>query len=170
MHWCRCPLGRDRPMCGGQGRRPPGRGPRRMPQRLGSIPGTGAYLFLQCLCAIQVAPLLRRYLALADLLRCWQGPSIFQIAHYVWRAKVRTRLSYAREAAAHRSWCRSGYLQRVWIHQRSMRIPMKSSTCSDHADHSRSEATPASTLYSQVVDMGKGESTFRRDSPCRLSR
>jgi len=51
-----------------------------------------------------------------------------------------------------------------------VRIPMKSSTCSDHAVHCRSEATPASTLYPQVVDMGKGESTFRRDSPCRLSR
>jgi prevent-host-death family protein len=56
------------------------------------------------------------------------------------------------------------------VDYRIMRIPMKSSTCSDHAVHCRSEATPASTLYSQVVDMGKGESTFRRDSPCRLSR
>jgi len=67
---------------------------------------------------------------------------------------------------------REGNVRRVVIKNDAgkVRIPMKSSTCSDHAVHCRSEATPASTLYSQVVDMGKGESTFRRDSPCRLSR
>ena len=43
------------------------------------------------------------------------------------------------------------------------RVPGMSST-------SRSEATPARTLYTQVVGIGKGESTLRRDSPRRLSR
>jgi hypothetical protein len=43
------------------------------------------------------------------------------------------------------------------------RVPGMSST-------SRSEATLARTLYTQVVGMGKGESTLRRDSPRRLSR
>ena len=43
------------------------------------------------------------------------------------------------------------------------RVPVMSSTY-------RSETTVASGLYPQVVGMGRGESSFRRDSPLSSSR
>jgi hypothetical protein len=46
----------------------------------------------------------------------------------------------------------------------TLRGPMKSSTCSDHAVHSSERSDASKIIVHQVAGMGKGESVLRRDS------